>query len=186
MMQEYRQELNALELKHPRVLKHRRKVIWSAVIKTIIIQIMAISVSLVTLIDRREILLIAIVFGVTVLPWIFVKPGKIIRQHFVGQITGIEYVQRRVNVGGVASTLYTSMQDAIFIKCIVKDNAGKTHSFEVPAKYDAVYKIGDRVISTSGISYPVNLTPHEQIVCVRCGSMIPLGKEFCMTCGYQT
>ena len=183
-MTEYKKELTELARNHPQVWKYRNKVIMAAIIKLLILEAVAVAVPLLLLKDRMQVMVTVMILCGIGFPLLWVKPFRMIRKHYVGHLESIGHVQKRVSVGGAASTLYTSMRDANFIKCTVKDSNGNTHIFEAPATYSAVYKTGDTVLSTSGIYYPINLTPHEQTVCPRCAGITPLNKETCIVCHF--
>ncbi len=61
----------------------------------------------------------------------------------------------------------------------------ESHVFELPASYGVVYQQGDKVLSTSGIYYPINLTQHEQTVCPCCNNITPSSKENCIACHFD-
>lgn len=184
-MTEYEREWKAIEQNRPNVVRHKKQVIRKAIMKTCILEVIVIAILWLLLKDRMQVMLTVMLLGAVVYSLLWVKLLRIIRTPYVGRIEKIEQVQKRVSVGGAASSFYTSMRDAIFIKCTVKENNGKSHVFELPASYSIAYQQGDIVLSTSGIYYPINLTQHEQTVCPCCNSITPSSKENCIACHFD-
>ena len=69
----------------------------------------------------------------------------------------------------------TYMSDVGRIRCI-------SHSkkfFELDQKYEITYHEGDTVMIIAGLDYPVNLTPHGDVVCPKCGGILREENEEC-------
>ncbi len=174
-------------LRHPSLAAARTRLIRKTVIKVAVLEFVLIGALLAAYFAAKEYftpLLVLGLVGMAVLPWVTVKPQRLMKKRFSGKITAIQYEQKRVTVGGYASRMYTSMTDATFILCTVteENGNGKEHSFELPDMYAEVYREGDVILSLSGFAYPVNMNGHEKSVCPCCGGIYPTDSGECRNC----
>ncbi len=177
----------AFSADRPALAVERNRLIRKTVVKVTIMELVIgglIVASYFAAKDQFVPLLAVGVVAALVLPWVTVKPQRLMKKKYVGHIKAIQYIQRRVSTdGGGPSTMMTSMADAIFIRCTVTDAKGKRHTFELPAKYAAVYHEGDLILSMSGFAFPINVTEHELEICPCCGGIQPRANGGCMNCG---
>ncbi len=172
-------------LRHPGLAAARTRLIRKTLIRVAVLELILICVILALYFAAKEYftpLLILGLVGMAVLPWVTVKPQRLIKKKFSGNITAIQYIQKRVSVGGGASRMHTSMADATFILCTVTEDSGDEHSFELPDIYAEVYREGDVILSLSGFVYPVNTSEHEKSACPCCGGIYPTDSGDCRNC----
>ena len=115
------------------------------------------------------------------------KSIKLFKKQYVGTVTEIFYEQRRAPTKSqvAGSTWATSMVDTTVITLVVEDSRSKNHFIELNSKYDSVYKKCDTLFFTAGISYPINLTPHDKVVCPFCGNIFVSEKPTCINCNVK-
>ena len=171
----------------PSLMAERNRRIRNMIIKIVITELVISGLMVAAYFAAKEQFMPLLAVGVVaalVLPWVIFKPQRLMRKKYVGTITTIRYIQRRVSTdGGGPSTMMTSMSDAIFIRCTVTDGKGKKHTFELPDRYAAIYFEGDLILSLSGFAFPINLTEHDLTICPCCGGIEPTANGSCMRCG---
>ncbi len=177
--------LSKLKKDAPLTLACRRRRIVATVVKTVLIEA---AVWVVTILSMQGMGVPLYIVGVglgILLPLLLGKPWKVFRRQYVGTVTEVKLLTRRVNRPGQAAGAKNagSMVDAAFVELAVVEANGKRHRVELPSPYAVAYGVGDELAVLCGLSCPVNLTPREQIACPRCGALTPDGRETCITCG---
>lgn len=124
------------------------------------------------------------VLAAIALPLWWLKPWKIFRKGWFGTVESIDYEDSYENVDKkLINPRYNGRHTVTYAHFAVRDGKGKKHSFKLDRKYEKVYRIGDRVMSISGIDYPIDFTVQSKTVCPRCGSIFPSENEHCVTIG---
>lgn len=125
--------------------------------------------------------------AVILLPlWLF-KPWQYFKSNWIGIINEISYKDRQENISkNPADTRYTSQHTVTYILCRVNTEKNKRATFMLDSKYDSVYHIGDTVMRISGLDYPINMSEGKQIVCSKCGNIMPKESERCVECDLPT
>ncbi len=183
-MSDRRAAMAAIKQTQPRALAYRRRRIAVTILKMVLIEGAVWGIAILSVRDMPELLFpVGIVLGVA-LPLLLVKPWRIIRRSFVGTVTAIEPVVRRVNRPGTAAGAhqFVQMVDAAFVCYTLTASDRKTRRVEVFHPYAIAYTEGDTLAVLGGLEYPVNLTPHEQIACPACGALTPRERGTCITC----
>ena len=77
------------------------------------------------------------------------------------------------------------MKLQIFLILEIRDEKGKVRFVRVNKKYEACYRVGDRVAVCKGLKYPILFDPanDRETVCWWCGSIKRPMHEQCIACG---
>lgn len=171
---------------HPALAAERNRRIRKTVVKILLMELVIgglITASYFAAKDQFMPLLAVGAVAAVVLPWVTVKPQRLLKRKYMGHIASIQYIQRRVSTdGGGPSRMMTSMADVIFIRCTVTDKRGKKHTFELPEKYACIYHEGDLILSKNGFAFPINMTDHDLTLCPCCGGIQPTENGECRNC----
>ena len=170
---------------YPKLAEKRNRLIKNIAIKTMILELIIMGLVIAAYFVEKEHFLPLLVVGLAgglILPWVIVKPQRLMKRKYLGQVRSIQYIQRRISVDGGPSRMMTSMVDATFICCTVMDSKGKRYTFELPEKYAAVYHEGDLILSMSGFNFPLNMSKHDLSVCPCCGGIEPRANGGCRSC----
>lgn len=114
------------------------------------------------------------VLAVLTVPFVTLKPQRYFRKQWIGKIERIEYLTRQMP----RDNNFFSRSYMVQVERIVCHSHGK-RSFELDQKYEMTYHVGDTVMSIAGLDYPINLTPHGDVVCPKCGGILREENEEC-------
>ncbi|MBE6593032.1 MAG: hypothetical protein E7642_03455 [Ruminococcaceae bacterium] len=186
-MKTFKEEKAKLKAECPQLFQKIDNSIKKAIIRSVLVELLIVAIAYILLVPKYLTIFIITCLSGVILSLIISKSIKLFKKQYVGTVTEIFYEQRRVPTKSQAagSTSATSMVDTTVITLVVEDSRSKNHFIELHSKYDSVYKKCDTLFFTAGISYPINLTPHDKVVCPFCGNIFVSEKPTCINCNVK-
>lgn len=182
-MSTYQAEYSRFKRSNPHVIAYRNKRWTLLIVKWLLAVGVIMAIALVAYPTSPTMLPIGIVAAVALPLW-WLKPWRCFKRHWLGSVESVKYEERYENVDKKLFNPFYGGKDLFtYAHFAVRDERGKKHTFMLDRKYEAIYRIGDRVMNISGIDYPIDLTVQDKTVCPRCGSIFPSENEHCVSIG---
>jgi len=112
-----------------------------------------------------------------ILPLVF-NPFKLFANDKHGKITSVKCEAR--NTGSKNSM--RGIREYLVVVIEYDDEKGRSHDIDLPKMYEKCFFEGDLIILRDAFEYPINLTPHDNVVCPFCGNIMPRVNKECVEC----
>jgi hypothetical protein len=175
-----KKRLDAFKSANPEIFKYRRRRLIKLFIKILLFDLIFVVFAIKGCeIDPVKSITFSLLCAI-ILPTVIFEPHKYLKRSYLGEITGMKHVMRRIFPKGI---LYPGalMNSRVvpFIIYSVTDEKGNKHKLEIRQDYEKVYKMGDSVLVILGLDYPVCYTKRKYTVCLKCGGLFVPNGEFC-------
>lgn len=182
-MNTYQSTYTRFKALNPQVIAYRnRRWAW-LIVKWLITVGVIMAIAIAAYPTSPTMLPIGIVAAVALPLW-WLKPWRCFKRRWLGRVESVKYEDVSENDdGSIINPRYNGRHTVTYAHFAVRDERDKKHTFMLDREYEAIYRIGDRVMRIPGIDYPIDLTMQDKTVCPRCGSIFPSENEHCVSIG---